>query len=342
MINSLTRRSCIHWQVSELLLLLALLLFVGCDDHSGASSDSSSRDAVEITPGDGERKSTLSKQIEMLRPLHKPLSKPAPGDWLAQHKEAGQLFALYAASKPVRPLGKRRVIYIQPLGDFTATQKKIVATTAEFMGVYFNAPVKVTEAVPLSAIPEKAKRLHPTWGGRQILSTYVLYDLLKPKLPKDAACFVAFTAQDLWPGEGWNFVFGQASLNERVGVWSMHRFGNPDSSKAKYDRCLMRTLQTAVHETGHMFSIAHCTAFECNMCGANSLAESDRRDVWMCPQCVAKVCWGGRVDMVTRYRSLKAFYDKHGFEKESAFMQKSIDTLTGISSANSPAKEVAN
>ena len=38
-------------------------------------------------------------------------------------------------------------------------------------------------------------------------------------LPKDAFAFVAFTSSDLWPGEGWNFVFGQASMEGRIGVW---------------------------------------------------------------------------------------------------------------------------
>lgn len=322
--------------------VMLLFALVGCSDSTGDSNGNgesdSSADRVEITAADKESETQLKKQIELLRPLHTPMGKPKPGEWLAQHKEAGQSFELYVASKPVRPLGKRRTIYIQPLGEFTATQKKIVGTTAEFMGLYFNTPVKVNETVPLSAIPAEAMRTHPSWGDRQILSTYVLYDLLKPKLPDDAACFIAFTAHDLWPGEGWNFVFGQASLRERVGVWSMYRFGDPDADKAGFDRSLMRTLQTAVHETGHMFSISHCTAFECNMCGSNSLPESDRRDVWMCPLCVAKVCWSARVDMIDRYKALKAFYDKHGFEKESKFMQRSIVVLVPKSRSDHSAK----
>ncbi len=327
MFNS-SERACRVW--CGLACVWLFILSAGCDNAGVTPPDGAGGvdgDAVEISAADRERERQLIVQIEKLKPLHKPMGKPRPGDWLAQHKEAGQSFELYVASKPVRPLGKRRVIYIQPLGDFTATQKKIIAVTSEFMGVYFNAPVKVKETVPLSAIPESAQRIHPTWGDKQILSTYVLHDFLKPKLPDDAACFIAFTAQDLWPGEGWNFVFGQASLRQRVGVWSMYRFGDPDQNEFTYKLCLMRTLQTAVHETGHMFSISHCIAFECNMCGANNLPESDRRDVWMCPLCAAKVCWGSRINMVDRYATLKAFYDKYGFEKESVFMQKSIEAL---------------
>ena len=38
---------------------------------------------------------------------------------------------------------------------------------------------------------------------------------------------ISFTSTDLWPGEDWNFVFGQASFEKPVGVWSLHRLGDP-------------------------------------------------------------------------------------------------------------------
>ena len=46
-------------------------------------------------------------------------------------------------------------------------------------------------------------------------------------------------------------------------------------------------LITATHETGHMFSMLHCTAYECCMCGSNHREESDRRPVYLCPECTA-------------------------------------------------------
>jgi len=59
-----------------------------------------------------------------------------------------------------------------------------------------------------------------TWGDRQVLAGYVLDSVLKPRLPGDAAACIAVTASDLWPGEGWNFVSGEASLQDRVAVKS--------------------------------------------------------------------------------------------------------------------------
>lgn len=314
-----------HTVLALQLLVLLLTAVSGCSDSPGNAN--AAEDANQA--GDDQRATTLKAQIKSIEKLHEKLGKPQPGDWLAKHNEKGQSFELYLHSKPVRPIGERKILYIQPLGDFTKTQTKIVDITAEFIALYFGAAVKVKPSIPLATIPEKARRVHPQWGDKQILSTYVLDEFLKPRLPDDAACYLAFTAQDLWPGKGWNFVFGQASLRNRVGVWSIYRNGNADGSKEEYQRCLLRTLKTAVHETGHMFSIWHCTAYECNMCGSNSKRESDRRDIWICPQCVAKVCWASRIDMLKRYRGLEVFYKKYDFEKEAKFMHTSIEALNG-------------
>ena len=270
----------------------------------------------------------LKVVMEKVAPLHTPLGKPQPGDWLIDHPEPGQTFAEYLASKPVTPQGKRSVIYVQPLGDFTETQRKIVTLTADFMSRTFNRPVKVQKDLPLSLIPDKAKRKHPTWGMDQILSTYVLDEVLKPRLPDDAAASIAFTASDLWPGEGWNFVFGQASLRDRVGVWSIHRNGEPEKSDDEFRVCLLRTLKTATHETGHMFSIAHCTKYECNMCGSNNRDEADRQPLEVCPECLAKICWATQADPATRFRKLAEFCKDNGLKPEQDFYEKSLAKLT--------------
>jgi len=269
----------------------------------------------------------LQGRIDKLRSLHKPLGKPRPGDWLASHREPGQTFQQYIASKPVVPDDRRRLIYIQPLGQFSPSQRKIIALTADFMQRYFSLPVEVKEVLPDSVIPPKARRVHPSWKVPQILTGYVLNEVLKPTLPDDAAVYLAFTSSDLWPGEGWNFVFGEASLRDRVGVWSLYRNGDPDQNEDSFRLCLLRTLRTATHETGHIFSMYHCTAFQCNMCGSNSLQESDRRPLLLCPQCLAKLCWAMDYDPLPRYRKLSEFFKKQGYTTEYDFCEKSIKFL---------------
>jgi archaemetzincin len=283
------------------------------------------------TAEDRQRAARLAEQIDKLRPLARKLGKLGPHDWRAGpgRDEPGQTFAEYLREQPVRPIGKRRVLYIQPLGEFTPTQRKIVDLTADFMGRYFSLPVKVQKDLPLSVIPQRARRVHPEWGVKQVLTTYVLDEVLVPRLPKDAAACIAFTASDLWPGRGWNFVFGQASLRQRVGVWSIYRNGEPDRDPAAFRLCLLRTIKTATHETGHMFSMRHCTAYECNMCGSNHRQESDRRPIACCPECVAKVCWATRTELLPRYGKLLEFARTHGLKDAAETYEKSIKALGG-------------
>jgi archaemetzincin len=268
----------------------------------------------------------IKAAMEKLRPLHAKLGRPAPGEWLAHHEEPGQTFEEYLASRPVGPTKGRNVLCVQPLGEFSPSQRKIITLTADFMGRYFTLPVKVLDDLPLSLIPAKARRTHPSWGVKQILSTYVLDEVLKPRLPKDAVAYIAFTTSDLWPGAGWNFVFGQASLRERVGVWSIARNGDPDR---EFPLCLLRTMKTATHETGHMFSMFHCTLYECNMCGSNHREEADRRPIALCPECAAKLWWITGCEPVGRYRKLAGFCKEQGLEKERAAYEKSIEALGG-------------
>jgi len=269
----------------------------------------------------------LAAVADRLRPLHEKMAPPRDGDWLSRHEEPGQTFGQYLKCGPTLPRGKRTVIYIQPLGDFTETQGRIVKLTAEFLGLHFGLSVRTQAPLSLKIIPASARRTHPDWGDRQIRSDYVLHKVLSPRLPEDAAAMIALTSSDLWPGRGWNFVFGQASLRGRVGVWSLHRNGDPDAGREEFLLCLLRTIKTAAHETGHMFSLKHCIAYECGMCGSNHREEADKRPVWLCPECLCKVVWGARLDPVERYRKLALFCKRVGLTKEARFYEKSMKTI---------------
>ena len=278
---------------------------------------------------------SLRKTIKALQPLHKKLAKPKVGDWLERFKEPGQTFEQYLKCRPVTPNKKRKTIYILPIGKFTKTEKKVLWQTAGFMKLYYCVPVKVLVPIADKLIPARARRTHPSWGVKQFLSTYILDQILKPRLPKDALALFGITATDLWPGEGWNFVYGQASLRGRVGVQSIYRNGKPDAGPKAYRLFLRRTLKTSTHEMGHMLSMQHCIAYECNMCGSNHREESDRHPLWMCPQCLAKLCWAASVDPKTRFKNLAKFYKKYKFKTELDLCKKSLQTL-GVKTTKKP------
>ena len=282
--------------------------------------------AGSIFAADPADRTMLPPDFRKLVPLHQPLGKPLPGDWLSEHPEPGQNYRQYLRAQPVKIDAKRRVIYVQPLGELSDTQRKIIDLTARHMAIYFDLPVKIRDGVALDAVPRSARRPGPL-GSQQILTTYLLYDVLRPRLPKDAVVIIGLTATDLWPGEGWNYVFGQASLSDRVGVWSIHRNGNPDAGEAALRLCLLRTMKTATHETGHMFSMAHCTLYACNMCGCNHLGESDRRPLALCPHCLAKLCYATGANPTKRFEQLIQFYRVHGLAAEQQISEKSLALL---------------
>ncbi len=264
---------------------------------------------------------------ELLRPLHEPAPTPKPGEWRHEHAEPGQTFEAYVRSRPTVPDEQRRVLAVQPIGSFSDTQRRVLEHTVAYMGRYFSLPTRLEAAMPLTMVPPTARRTHPTWGDKQVLTKWVLEEVLKPRVPKDAAALIAFTPSDLWPGDDWNFVFGQADLRARVGVWSVYRHGDPSASDAAFKLALRRALKVAVHETGHMFSLEHCTAYRCVQAGINSLEEEDRAPLWLCPECVTKIVWATRADHVPRYRALAELTKELGLEEEARFFQRSAAAL---------------
>jgi len=106
-----------------------------------------------------------------------------------------------------------------------------------------------------------------------------------------------------------------------VGVWSFHRYGDPEKSADTFRLCLRRTMQVATHETGHMFSMMHCIQLECNMNGSNSLYESDHHPLEVCPNCLAKLCFATGAEPVARFKKLSAFCKTNGLDKDAEFYE---------------------
>ncbi|MHC5037383.1 MAG: archaemetzincin [Planctomycetota bacterium] len=318
--------------LQKALILPVTLLLTGLGGGCGGRSHANEEgDAGEGAQGIDEKTlKTFAAAAEALKPLHEKKRKPGPHDWLARHKERGQTFKEYIASNPVRPDQTRRHLYVVLLGEFTPEQKKVIQATEKYMGLYFRLPVKSADPLDLSVIPESARRVHPSWGVPQINASYVLDDVLKSRVPKDAVALIAFTSSDLWPGPGWNFVFGMASLRERVGVWSIYRNGDPAESRETFTLCLRRTIKTGTHETGHMLGILHCILYECNMNGSNHREESDRTPLGLCPECVRKIWWACRCDPVRRYRELEALCRELHMVKEAEFYKASRERIESL------------
>ena len=186
-----------------------------------------------------------------------------------------------------------------------------------------------TKALPVIGIDAGGftSRTNSMTRRRQILTTDIL-DWLKKKLPADGFCLVAITMEDLYPEPSWNFVFGQASLTERVEVYSFARYDPAFYGEARgegYQALLLRrSVKVLSHETGHIFGLAHCIHFSCVMNGSNHLQESDHRPLHLCPVCLRKLQSSVGFDVVKRYQHLEKLDGESGFEDEAAWLAKRL------------------
>lgn len=260
-----------------------------------------------------------------------PIPVPKPGDWLAVHQETGQTFDDFIRSRPNRPDKIRNKIYLQPLGEFPKDNSPSVEKLKEYAAIYFAMDVEVLPPLDIGR-GTFTTRINPYTRNRQVLTSDVLA-FLKRRVPADAFCMLAITMEDLYPHPSWNFVFGQASLRDRVGVFSFARydpgFYGEEQRKDYQEALLRRSCKVLVHETAHMFGLKHCIYFRCVLNGSNHLRESDSRPLHLCPVCLRKLQSSIGFDVVNRYGKLLDFYRKVGFEKEAHWVANRLRRISG-------------
>lgn len=258
-----------------------------------------------------------------------PIPKPGPSDWLANHHEDGQTFDDFVRSHPNRPDKKRTRLYLQPLGEFASGESPSLDRLKQFAAAFFMMDVQVLPVLNLTDARITTRR-NPSTRQPQLLTGDILA-LLKKRLPDDAFAVLGITMTDLYPEDSWNFVFGQASLQDRVGVYSFARydprFYGEKPPKDRQTLMLRRSCKVLAHETGHMFGIQHCIYYSCLMNGSNHLAESDARPLHLCPVDLRKLQESVGFDVVERYRRLRDFCKEAGFADEVRWLTKRLEYI---------------
>ncbi len=256
--------------------------------------------------------------------LYTRLTDPLPGEWRAEHPESEQTVDAYKSASPAIPDSIRKYIYLVPLNAFDSVELSLMKITSEYLYAVFDLPVKIKTGISINDIPSNKKR------KGQLNSGYILHDLLVKNLPDDAVGMMAITSSDLYPDDDWNFVFGEANIKERVGVSSFHRYGDPSESDSAFNLCLRRLMGTTSHEFLHMLSMKHCKIFSCVLNGSNSLQESDKKPLIICPQCLEKLNFALNENSSDYFRRLMLFYNKYGFSKEAEFCEKGFHIFRNI------------
>uniref|UniRef100_A0A8C2SFF5 Archaemetzincin-2 n=1 Tax=Capra hircus TaxID=9925 RepID=A0A8C2SFF5_CAPHI len=168
---------------------------------------------------------------EAFRPgsdLFGPITLHSPSDWIISHPEAPQDFEEFFSDLHRKsPSSGKQTIYIQCIGLLGNTR----SISEEYLkwlkgyceAFFYGLTVKLLEPIPVSAT-RCSFRVNDSTRNLQIHAGQIL-TFLKKKKPEDAFCVVGITMIDLYPRDSWNFVFGQASLTEGVGIFSFARYG---------------------------------------------------------------------------------------------------------------------
>lgn len=263
--------------------------------------------------------------------LFEAVEVPGPHDWLANHPEPGQTFAQFLRGNSARPTRLRGTLYFQPVGDFEESAAPSLTKLGDFASAFFSLKVAVLPAVAAASVPART-RINKNTQKPQMLAPEVLRWLAR-RLPGDGFSIIAITMTDLYPDESWNFVFGQASLSERTGVFSFARYdpaffgGARDADASRL--MLERAAKVLAHETGHMFGIRHCVFYRCLMNGSNHLDEADTRPMHLCPVCLRKLHSATGFDIARREERLHEFFKANGISDAAAWSERRIKQLAG-------------
>ena len=285
---------------------------------------------VFVVPGPAERGKALGS-LAGLPPLleraftadghFEPVPQPARLDWLGIARERGQSFERFTQVVSNVP-GRDRRLYIQPVGEWGVEDADLLQRVRQFGIAFFARDVDVRSPLPIAdGMRTRRNRFTDVLqvNSRDLLAA------LAAAVPADACGVLAVTAHDLYPHDTWSFVFGEAIVDERVGVFSIARY-DPRFYDKPADPLLRlaRVCKVFAHETCHMLGMRHCVFFNCLMNGSNHLAESDRRPLHLCPIDLRKLQWSLRFDVVERYERLLAFWRTVGLHAEADWIERRL------------------
>lgn len=293
--------------------------------------------------------------------LFGPITLHSQSDWITSHPEAPQDFEQFF-SDPFRrtPSPEKHSIYIQCIGSLGNTRiisEEYVRWLKGYCEAFFyGLAVKLLEPVPVS-VTRCCFRINDSTQNLQIHAGDIL-KFLKKRKPEDAFCVVGITMIDLYPRDSWNFVFGQASLTDGVGIFSFARYGSDFYSshyagKVKLRKTsssdysifndyyvpevnsvlLLRSCKTLAHEIGHIFGLRHCQWLACLMQGSNHLEEADRRPLNLCPICLRKLQCAIGFDIIERYKALVRWIDEESTDAPCVTSKQSREV--GVTSKQS-------
>lgn len=254
--------------------------------------------------------------------VHRPLPSTLVRD------EAPQTYAEFLLEDPPRPLPTARTLAILPIGEYPRgfvveyesvrlVRSPEPALISRFLAAWFGLPTRMLPAMSDEVLESLPAR---DLDGRRQLDAAALLAWLRKQRPTDATCVLALTLEDLYAPDA-AYVFGYASIDDRVGVHSMLRydpgFADVTMRGPEFEHTILtRALRVLAHEGAHMFGLRHCFHFECLMNPTAGTEDLDRLPLHLCPVCLRKLWSATGMSIVQRWEQLTSLCDELGLPDE--------------------------
>jgi len=278
------------------------------------------------------------------------LPKARPGDWLFEREESGQTVSAY--QRQIKPGGQyltphvaMNKILLVPIGkSFSSSIGQMFLPLLTRLCSDFFTGFDV-ETHPTCVSLKGVTRRENEHGNPQY-KIGEIFSKINTETSRDhkVYCRLGITLEDIYPNDDYNFVYGQARMIERCGVFSFSRHsplfddGSPSTATpppATLSKFFRRCVKTMTHEITHMLGIRHCIYYQCLMNGNNGGGERAAKSSFYCPVCLRKVATmlslaqGSPVNLMERYFNMKNGWESviSTFETESLGIRNDIRWL---------------
>jgi archaemetzincin len=265
---------------------------------------------------------------------HRPLPRTVDRDG-----ESPQTYAEFLAERPPRPKPGARTIAILPIGEYPRgfvveyeavrlVRSPEPTLIARFLAAWFGLPTRMLPAMSDEVLERLPAR---ELDGRRQLDAVAVLEWLRGQQPADTTGVLALTLEDLYADDA-EWVFGYASIDQRVGVHSMLRydpgFADVTSRGPEFEHTILtRALRVLAHEVAHMFGLRHCFHFECLMNPTAGVEDLDRLPLHLCPVCLRKLWAATGMSIIGRWEQLLVLCDELALPAEREWFAARLRAL---------------
>ncbi|GMH71983.1 hypothetical protein TrLO_g6940 [Triparma laevis f. longispina] len=295
------------------------------------------------------------------------LPKALPGDWLFDRKESGQTVSFY--QRQIKPGGQYLVpnrtmnkILLVPIGKSFSSEigHMFIPLLTRLCSDFFTG--FEVEAYPTPISLKGVTRRENEYENLQYKIDEIFTKINK-ETSRDHKIYarLGITLEDIYPDDNWNFVYGQARMIERCGVFSFCRHSPLFNTGAKstsiphpvsLSKFLRRCAKTMTHEITHMLGIRHCIYYQCLMNGNNGGGERAAKSSFLCPVCLRKVSQmlslsqSAPVNLKQRYKNIKEGWEsvlatfegsgEKGIENDVRWLEMKIEFMESMEGGGTP------